>query len=155
MIAADGSFEIRTARAEDATSLAGLIEELGFSAAADAVAQRLDSLARGGETTLVGVQGTEVLGFVTVHVTPVLHRPTPVGRMTALVVTERSRGRGLGRALVSAAERYLADAGCALVEVTSNRDLIGTHVFYERLGYAITSYRFRKTLPPPLCGPRG
>ena len=147
MNAADCSFEIRTARLEDALALAGLLEELGFPAPADVVAQRLSVLAQAGETTLVGTLSSEVLGFVTVHVTPVLHRPTPVGRMTALVVATRARGLGLGRALVASAERHLADAGCGMVEVTSNQELSEAHSFYQQLGYAMTSYRFGKTLP--------
>jgi GNAT superfamily N-acetyltransferase len=86
--------------------------------------------------------------MVTVHVTPVLHRPTPVGRLTALVVTERARHGGIGRALVAAAERLLAARGCALVEVTSNRRLTDAHAFYGRLGYDTTSLRFKKDLAP-------
>jgi len=99
---------------------------------------------------LVGTRSSELLGFVTVHVTPVLHRPTPVGRMTALVVATRARGLGLGRALVASAERHLADAGCGLVEVTSNQEMSEAHSFYQQLGYAMTSYRFCK--PPPPSG---
>lgn len=154
MEAARRPFQVRAARPEDAAALAGLLDELGFPAAAEVVVQRLAALERSGEATLVGLDdggataGGGVQGFVTVHVTPVLHRPTPVGRMTALVVTSRARRRGLGRALVAAAEAYLAEAGCALVEVTSNRDLAGAHAFYGRLGYALTSYRFRKALTP-------
>jgi ribosomal protein S18 acetylase RimI-like enzyme len=148
MNTADFSFEIRVARLEDALAIAGLLGELGFPAPADVVAQRLSVLAKAGETTLVGARSGEVLGFVTVHVTPVLHRPAPVGRMTALVVATRARGRGLGRALVATAERRLADAGCGLMEVTSNQELSEAHSFYQQLGYAMTSYRFGKALPP-------
>jgi len=140
------AFEIRTATVEDAPALAGLLDDLGFPAAADAVAFRLRALDLAGETTLVGTQSGVVLGFVTVHVTPVLHRPTPVGRMTALVVKQDARGQGLGRALVAAAEQRLASRGCGLVEVTSNHALSDAHAFYERLGYAKTSHRFGKTL---------
>ena len=148
MNTADFSFEIQVARLEDALAIAGLLGELGFPAPADVVAQRLSVLAKAGETTLVGARSGEVLGFVTVHVTPVLHRPAPVGRMTALVVATRARGRGLGRALVATAERRLADAGCGLMEVTSNQELSEAHSFYQQLGYAMTSYRFGKALPP-------
>jgi predicted N-acetyltransferase YhbS len=143
------AFEIRTATPDDAPALSGLLDELGFPAAADVVAFRLRALDMAGETTLVITRGGGVMGFVTLHVTPVLHRPTPVGRMTALVVKHDARGQGLGRALVAAAEQRLAAAGCGLVEVTSNQALAGAHAFYERLGYAKTSHRFGKTLPAP------
>jgi ribosomal protein S18 acetylase RimI-like enzyme len=144
----DRSFEIRAVKPEDAPALSRLLAELGFPAAVEVVAQRLGILARAGETAFVGVWGTGVIGFVTVHVTPVLHRPTPVGRLTALAVTSWVQGQGAGRALVEAAEHALADAGCAVVEVTSNLELSRAHAFYEHLGYQRTSYRFWKALPP-------
>ncbi len=148
MNADDWSFEIRAAKPEDAAALVGLLEELGFPAAVDVVAQRLTALADDGETVFVGTRGVEVLGFVNLHLTPVLHRPTAVGRITALVVASRARRQGLGRALIAAAERRFADAGCGLVEVTSNQKLAEAHAFYQQLGYAMTSYRFGKALSP-------
>lgn len=141
------SLLIRAATAEDVPALAGLLDELGFPAPAGTVARRLAGLADKGETVLVAVLEIEVLGFVSVHVTPVLHRPAPVGRLTALVVAGRARRQGVGRALVAAAERHLAAAGCGLVELTSNVKLAEAHAFYDRLGYAITSHRFCKPLP--------
>ncbi len=98
------------------------------------------------EVVLVAVRAGALLGVVTAHVTPVLHRPEPVGRLTALVVAEAARRRGVGRALVEAAEELVAARGCGLIEVTSNRRLVDAHAFYERLGYEATSLRFKKTL---------
>ena len=155
MNTADDPSVIRAARKADAPALAALLAELGFPAPPDVVAARLDVVTGAGEAVLVSARGAEVLGLVTIHVMHVLHRPTPVGRITALVVAPRARGRGAGRALVEAAERLLAARGCALVEVTSNRDLTDTHAFYERLGYEVTSVRFRKLLPPAMPPPAG
>lgn len=144
----DRPLAIRDARADDAAALAALLGELGFPAPAAAIAERLDAMLGAAETVLVAARDGEPLGLVTVHVTRVLHRPTPVGRITALVVTERARGQGIGRALVAAAERVVATRGCELVEVTSNLRLTGAHAFYERLGYEATSLRFKKPLAP-------
>ena len=89
-----------------------------------------------------------VIGILAWHVTPVLHRPHPVGRITMMVVAEGERRHGIGRALVDAAcERMLAK-GCGLIEVTSNVDLSGAHGFYRRLGFERTSYRFARKLEP-------
>jgi GNAT superfamily N-acetyltransferase len=109
------------------------------------MAKRLEAMPPA-ESSLVADRNGHVLGVVTVHVTPVLHRPTPVGRVTALVVTEKARGQGIGRMLVEAAERLLAERGCHLVEVTSNQQLTDAHEFYRRLGYEATSLRFKKVL---------
>lgn len=87
-------------------------------------------------------------GAVTLHQMVVLHRPTPVGRITALVVDDSVRGQGIGRALVAAAEQALADSGCGLLEITSNERLADAHAFYAHLGYERTSVRFAKLLAP-------
>jgi len=112
------------------------------------IAARLESLQAAGKGVLIATRGAGPVGLVTVHFTPVLHRPTPVGRLTALIVTRSERGRGVGRALVAAGERWLAARGCALVEVTSNRRRGEAHAFYRRLGYEETSLRFKKDLTP-------
>ena len=141
------SVEIRSARPDDAPGLAALLAELGFPAPAKVIAERLDAMLSSNEVVLIALRDSKPLGVLTVHITPVLHRPTPVGRLTALVVTESVRGQGIGRALVETGEEMLAARGCELVEVTSNHRLIDAHAFYERLGYEATSLRFKKTLP--------
>lgn len=137
---------VREAVAEDVPALAELLGQLGHPVAPAVLAERLRRFHTAGELALVAARGGEVVGLVTVHVTPVLHRPTAVGRLTALVVAEGARGGGVGRALVAAAEERLAARGCALVEVTSNRRRTDAHAFYERLGYEVTSLRFWKRL---------
>lgn len=108
-----------------------------------------DHLARG-EQILVAVGGTgpvaPLLGVATLHVMPVVHRAGPIGRVTSLVVAEEARGKGIGRALVRAAESRLAERGCTTVEVTSNRSRGDAHRFYESIGYERTSYRFARVL---------
>ncbi|HKR24199.1 MAG TPA: GNAT family N-acetyltransferase, partial [Allosphingosinicella sp.] len=136
---------IREARPGDAEPAAALIRALGYEVSAADVRKRLASLKKAGDAALAAVRG-ELIGLVTLHVTPVLHRPRPVGRITLLVVAEDMRGKGVGAALVAAAEHRLAAKGCGLVEVTSNRKRLRAHAFYERLGYERTSYRFARSL---------
>lgn len=77
----------------------------------------------------------------------VLHRPKPVGRVTALFVEEQFRNRGIGRELLRTAETELAKCGCGLVEITSNFRLTEAHSFYEQQGCCQTSVRLVKSLP--------
>jgi ribosomal protein S18 acetylase RimI-like enzyme len=138
---------IREAKAGDAEAIAHLIGELGFDVSKADVSKRLRALARGGEPVLVAERGG-VIGCLTWHVTPVIHRPTPVGRVTMLVVAEDARREGVGEALVAEAEARTAARGCGLIEVTSNIELGGGHEFYRRIGFERTSYRFVKRLAP-------
>ena len=107
--------------------------------------RRLARLKKGGEPLLVAERGG-VIGCLTWHITPVVHRPRPVGRITMMVVAEAARSEGVGAALVAEAEARLKAAGCGLIEVTSNIKRLRAHNFYEKLGYARTSYRFARQL---------
>ena len=145
-LSAPSGLGLREATPHDAQVVADLLSELGYPAPVDVMADRLQAFVRSGEIAILASDSTRALGLVTIHVTPVLHRPTGVGRITAMVVTENARGLQVGRAMVEEAERRLAMLGCALVEVTSNQSRTPAHAFYERLGYEKTSYRFKKSL---------
>lgn len=136
---------IRAAKRADAVAIAALITALGYDADAADVHRRMVALAKSGQSTLVAMQG-ELVGVLTTSMMSVLHRPKPVGRISMLVVAETRRGAGIGRALVAAAEEQLRQAGCGLVEVTSNVKRPRAHAFYRKLGYERTSYRFAKPL---------
>ena len=137
---------IRAADSVDSEAIALLLAELGYEASPDDVADRLQSLARGGAPVLLARQGDETLGCLTWHVTPNLHRPWPIGRITMLVVAARARRSGIGRALIDAAEKHMAERGCGLVEVTSNVKRRAAHAFYAKIGFERTSYRFARAL---------
>lgn len=136
---------IREARPKDAEAIAFLIGTLGYDMAAADIRRRLVRLRKKDEPALVADRGV-VVGCLSWHVTPVLHRPRPVGRITMMVVAEDARREGVGAALVEAAEARLRKQGCGLVEVTSNMKRMRAHDFYEGIGFERTSFRFAKTL---------
>jgi ribosomal protein S18 acetylase RimI-like enzyme len=136
---------VRAARPADSEAIAELVSSLAFEASPEDIAERLAVLKKAREAPLVAEQG-EVIGVLAWHVTPVLHRPKPVGRITMMIVADRERRRGVGRALVEAACGELRSRGCGLIEVTSNVDLSGAHGFYRKLGFERTSYRFAREL---------
>jgi ribosomal protein S18 acetylase RimI-like enzyme len=144
-------FAIRAAIVDDAAEIARLLTELGHPTSERELVERWQPWLAAGNTALVATvgPGPALRGLATLGCMFVLHRKHPVGRITALVVDPRSRGQGIGRALVHAAERQLAARGCGLLEVTSNEGLAAAHAFYQRLGYRRTSLRFVKDLVPP------
>ena len=143
--------EVREAGLADAAEVVRLLAQLGHDQPASDPAARLAAFLEQGERVLVAARapsapGSPLVGVVTLHVMPVMHRAGPIGRLTAVVVDEPARGTGIGRALVAASEAILLERGCAMIEITSNRKRTDAHTFYEGLGYTITSFRFAKQL---------
>jgi ribosomal protein S18 acetylase RimI-like enzyme len=137
---------LREARPADAPRLVELIRYLGHEIDEKAVRRNLTALRKFGETPLVATLGKAVVGMCGVGSRIVVHRPAPLGRITALVVAEEAQGHGIGRMLVDAAEEWMRKRGCKLVEVTSNDRRTAAHAFYRHLGYERTSIRFFKKL---------
>ena len=137
---------IRPADPRDGAALARLIGQLGYEATEAEVIERLALLQSEGCPVLVAELDAAVVGCLSTSVLRVLHRPAPVGRISMMVVDEALRGRGIGAALVRAAETALAAQGCYMVEVTSHVRRTDAHRFYEKLGYEKTSVRLARTL---------
>lgn len=141
------AYVIRPAIASDASELARLFTELGHPMSAAGIRDHWAEWAGAANSAFVAAKGDgALLGVITLHRMLVLHRPKPVGRITALIVDPSARSGGIGRALVAAAEVALAGANCGLLEITSNLRLVDAHAFYERLGYRRTSIRLAKEL---------
>jgi len=140
------TFEIRDADVADADAIVELIADLGHTMSADLVSQRIETLQLADRPQLVAVSDGRVIGVCGLHIMTAIHRPLPVGRITILEVAKEFRGQGIGRALVAAAERGLREAGCGLMELTSNERLVEAHGFYWQLGLEHTSKRFAKPL---------
>jgi GNAT superfamily N-acetyltransferase len=142
------ALQVRDAMLTDADGLSPLLETLGYPAPPATIRQRLVALLHDDPTArvLVAVHGETIVGFATLHATPVLHRPTSVARVTALAVAPAAQGTGAGRALMAAAEKHFADLGYARVEVTSGPTHAAAHDFYRHLGYRDQGIRFAREL---------
>jgi GNAT superfamily N-acetyltransferase len=138
---------IRLATAADADAIALLLGELGYPADPAAVPGRLERmLGEPGQSALVAQLDGRVVGLATVIVRHVLDADAPFARLAALVVAGNVRGRGIGRALVAAAEEIARAAGCSAIEVTSGDHRPAAHAFYRALGFSERPRRFLKRL---------
>lgn len=149
------SLSIGPARPEHADALAALLTVLGYPSVAEQVVERLcywDAEPR--STVLAAHDGGELLGCLAVHASPLFELTGRSARIQALVVATAGRRRGVGRALVAAAEQQAREWGCRMIEVTSARYRVDAHAFYQKLGYVDQcerSGRFLKELGPPLA----
>jgi GNAT superfamily N-acetyltransferase len=138
---------IRLAIEADAPELARLFTALGYPASGESVLANWRTWSAAGSVALVAPNADGTLaGVASLSRTVVLHRPKPVGRIVALVVDEPMQKHGIGRALMAAAEKYLTEAGCGIIEVTSQNKFVDAHAFYKHIGYEQTSLRFSKVL---------
>ncbi len=139
----DAPILIRPASPDDAAALVPLIGELGYDVSTEILQENLRRLAQG-PTDRVWVAESEagIVGLVSVHLTPLFHAAGYLGRITALVVREGSRGSGIGSELMREAVAFCWAAGCERVELTSGDHRPEAHRFYEKAGFAIHSRRF-------------
>jgi ribosomal protein S18 acetylase RimI-like enzyme len=144
--AAPPPMRIRVADAVDGEAIARLLAELDIEASPDEISDRIGRLSRIGEPVLVAKLGDAVAGCLTWHIMTMLYRPRPVGRITLLVVAAKDRRKGVGRALVEAAEARLAQRGCGLLEAAVDPKARAAQAFYDRLGYEATGRLFTKPL---------
>src|SRR5438270_12439912 len=80
--------KIRDAKPSDAKRLVELIHELGHEIEEKAVKKNLARLKKAGELPLVATLAKKVVGLCGVSARVVIHRPAPLGRITAMVVAE-------------------------------------------------------------------
>lgn len=137
---------IRPAEDADAPELAALLAHLGYPADAADLPDRLLRLRSDGDDAFVAVLDGVTVGLATVHSRAVLHVARPVAQLTALVVPPAMRGRGVGRALVAAAEQWARAQGADRLVVTTALHRAEAPLFYERLGFEHTGRRYVRKL---------
>jgi GNAT superfamily N-acetyltransferase len=116
---------IRLADNGDAAAVNELLHELGYpqdGVATTAARIRAWSADPAGAVYVADADG-DLFGLVAVHSCPFFERAGSWGRIVALVVSARARGRGIGGQLVAAAESFATSRGCVDQAESSSRFL--------------------------------
>ena len=141
----DGRYRVRPAGAGDADAVAdlaaGLAQSFAFSRARFGLSYPA-LLADDDACLLLGVDGQDSLGYLLGFRHLTFYANGPVGWVEEIFVRGQERGRGVGRALMSAFERWAAVRDCALVALATRR----AAAFYRALGYEESAVYFRKIL---------
>jgi GNAT superfamily N-acetyltransferase len=122
--------------------------ELGYPISLDDMRHNLLTVAASSDDEiLVAEVGGQVVGLIGIRIHLAIHRVGHVGEYTSMVVSAPYRRRGIGRALVAAAEQWLSERGVTSFRVASgNYRKDEAHRFYTALGYEATHTMFRKYL---------
>lgn len=136
---------IQRATAEHADSMLPLLRELGYDTSRTTMRSQLGRYADSAQAVVfVALVSGELVGLVSGYLIPALHQPGDIGRITALVVAEKVRSRGIGSKLIQELENWFLRSKCLRFEVTSGEHRDDAHRFYESRGYAASSRRFLK-----------
>ena len=144
--------EVRHAQKSDWPAVASLLAELGRPDVRGRPDERHAQevyesyLERADATALVAEVEENVLGFVNVEYRPRLNYRTAQGWVADLVIDERRRSLGLGKALLTAAEHEAVSRGCWGIALESANWRKDAHRFYEREGWSQVALAFTKVL---------
>ncbi|MFL5843177.1 MAG: GNAT family N-acetyltransferase [Solirubrobacteraceae bacterium] len=143
---------VRPVTAEDFGAVSALLAELGRPAVDPETsdgsrAAFLADLADDGADHLLAVdeEGAPV-GFVSLHYRRRLNHATPEAWIPDLIVSERARGTGTGRALLTEAERRARERGCHRLALESGYTRERAHAVYLAAGMTDGGKYFTKDL---------
>ena len=139
---------IRTAVTADASQIARLSLQLGYPTSTEDVRRRLARLKnRKDHRVIVATHEDRAVAWLHVCRKEPLEIPG-YAEISALVVGEAYRGRGIGAELVQKAERWAKSAGLQKFRVRSNVNRKRTKLFYQNLGFRVTKTQsvFDKTV---------
>jgi GNAT superfamily N-acetyltransferase len=128
--------KVQKARDSDLDVLIDLSEQLGYPTTREDFQKRFSALSQEDDQVILVAEIKEqgVVGWV--HVLPrVLLIVAPLAEIGGLVVDKKNRGKGIGRILMAAAEKWAKSRGYPAVTVRSNIVREGAHDFYLNVGY--------------------
>ena len=138
---------VRPANEGDELVVQELLDQLGYGLTVEEVRTRLALLAASRtDPVLVASEEDGAVGLIAIHCATMLHHTDPVARITALVVRDDVRGKGVGRILVNAAADLAGQAGCGILELTTAIHRTESQAFYKALGFTASSLRFYRTV---------
>ena len=129
------NLNIRRAQIDDLSELNNLCIELGYNSVVGEVKNRLEKIQNSqSDIILVAVEKGMVVGWI--HVFRALRLESePFAEIGGLVVSSKQRGKGVGKALVNEAEKWVKENGLINIRVRSRTSRKKTRQFYEREGY--------------------
>jgi ribosomal-protein-alanine N-acetyltransferase len=150
------SFRIRRATLADLDALI-VLERCAFTTDHLSRRQYCKHLHSATAAVLAAVDGNRLLGKAVVF----FRANSDIARLYSIAVADAARGRGLGEALLAAAEKAARKLGCTRMRLEVRQDNAGAVRLYERLGYrrfaaragyyedGTDAWRYEKQLTPP------
>ena len=143
-----GDISVRRPERADAAALAELMTQLGYPTRTSEMEMRMETIgADKNYATFVAVSEGKVCGMIGTVTRYSYEHNNPGAKILALVVSDQMRGRGVGHALIAAAENDLVQRNVRRVAVNTHFRRTEAHEFYEKIGYTKNGFRLVKELP--------
>lgn len=140
---------IRKPVSSDLNSISNLLNQLGYNPQIDQIKESIDS--DSGEIYIVEESGI-VIGLMSLIYFDYFPTTRKICRITAIVVDEKQRSKGIGLKLIEFAQSESKNRNCVGLEVTTSTERHETHSFYEKLRFTKTSFRYYKSLESSISG---
>jgi GNAT superfamily N-acetyltransferase len=132
---------------DDAAAVAQLMCELGYETTKSEMQIRLERIVADEHyRTFVAVCDGKVCGMIGTITFLSYEHDDFSGRILAVATVSTMHRRGIGRALIAAAEKDFAQRGIRRVALNTQLAREDAHKFYESLGYERNGWRFVKQL---------
>lgn len=138
---------IRYANPDDFHKVACLLKQLWPNKAQHETALKevyLRSLESDHDMLLCAEMGDEVIGFGSMVLKNSFWQEGNVGYVTALVIDEEYRNKGIGRTLLDSFHEMASKRGCKKIELDSGFHREQAHGMYEHYGFEKRAYVFSK-----------
>jgi ribosomal protein S18 acetylase RimI-like enzyme len=140
---------VRAANKEDFVSVSGLFKQLwpgkGLNdGRLSAVFENM--LESDGFELLCAERDGRVLGFASLAILQNFWQEGPVMYITTMIVDEKHRGTGIGKALAARITEIAQEKGCAKIELESAFHRTDAHAFYEKMGFEKRAWFFSKNV---------
>jgi GNAT superfamily N-acetyltransferase len=127
---------IRNAKVTDAADILVLLEQLGYPAEQQLIADQIMLLNHHADhELLVYDQEEKVVGFISIHYLPQLAMKGDFANIAYFCVDANNRNGGIGAVLLERAEQLVKERHCDRIFVHCNGHRVDAHRFYERNGY--------------------
>jgi len=138
---------IRNAEKTDLNNLIPLLSDLGYQISEEVFEIQANTYIDSDDCELLVAQTEEgnLSGLVAGHLFPLIHQPGHVGRIMALIVSEKFQSQGIGSALLESLESWFRENECKRFEVNSGDHRQEAHEFYQSKGYRVDERRFVKS----------
>ena|SRR5579872_1117810 len=152
----DEPIAIRSARRDEVPRIVSLLADDAIGSRREDTTEPLpaaywqafdDMAAQPGNLLLVAAAGGDIAGCLQLTMIPGLsRRGSKRAQIEGVRVSSSRRGRGIGEMLVRHAIGMAREAGCGLVQLTSDNARIDARRFYERLGFVASHVGMKLSL---------